>query len=293
MNTDKSRYFVILISTVFLSGGLCLAGKDDAARQLAHKLVGEGDHKGAAIEYRRLALMTEEAEQRAGYYWAAAHQYWQVNNCELAIKMLDRAEDNSENLTTESLILRAELALENDSLQEAKFYLQSIMESNTGKDVKALASRRLAEAMISEGRISKAKETLLASPLDNSAGLAALDNYAKGRNKTPRLGGLLGMIPGLGYAYSGEYSNALRCLILNGLFIYAMIDTADDEEWGAFSAITFFELTWYSGSVYGGIDSAHRYNRDRLNNCLKAIKGDSKFSADLKQIPVVSLKFEF
>ena len=34
------------------------------------------------------------------------------------------------------------------------------------------------------------------------------------------LGGILGIIPGLGYAYSGEYSNAARSLILNSLFIF-------------------------------------------------------------------------
>ena len=57
--------------------------------------------------------------------------------------------------------------------------------------------------------------------------------------------------------------------------------------------ITFFEITWYTGSIYGGIDGAYRYNRNRLNDCLEAIDGKSGFFQDLKQIPIVSLKFEF
>ena len=101
------------------------------------------------------------------------------------------------------------------------------------------------------------------------------------------------MIPGLGYAYAGEYANAIRSLILNGLFIYGMTDTAEDEHWGAFSIITFFELTWYSGSIYGGIDASHRYNQKRLQASLQMIDDHSRFKPDLNQMPAVVLKYQF
>ena len=74
----------------------------------------------------------------------------------------------------------------------------------------------------------------------------------------------MGLIPGFGYFYSGEYASGLRAILLNGLFIYGMIDTADKDEWGAFAVISFFEFTWYGGSIYGGIDAAYRYNRQRV-----------------------------
>jgi hypothetical protein len=99
-------------------------------------------------------------------------------------------------------------------------------------------------------------------------------------------------VPGLGYAYSGEYSNALRSLILNGIFIYAMSDTAANEQWGAFTALSFFELTWYTGSIYGGIDAAHRYNKDRFERCRSVITGGSSFSMDLERIPLVKLTID-
>jgi len=81
--------------------------------------------------------------------------------------------------------------------------------------------------------------------------------------------------------------------ILNDLFIYGMADTADNEQWGAFSIITFFELTWYSGSIYGGIDSAHRYNERRLDECLDSVSGSAEISADLNVLPLISLRFTF
>ena len=101
------------------------------------------------------------------------------------------------------------------------------------------------------------------------------------------------MIPGLGYLYAGEQANALRSLILNGLFIYGMVQTGEDEEWGAFSVITFFEITWYTGSIYGGIDASHRYNQRRLQTCLQVIDDQSRFTPDLRKLPAIALKYSF
>jgi hypothetical protein len=119
-----------------------------------------------------------------------------------------------------------------------------------------------------------------------------VDRYARRRDRVPWLGGVLGLIPGLGHAYSGEYANAARCLLLNGLFLYGMAHTAQREEWGAFAAIGFFELTWYTGSIYGGVDAAERHNRDALNACLDDVGGGAGFSPDLTRIPLVSLHIE-
>jgi len=123
--------------------------------------------------------------------------------------------------------------------------------------------------------------------------MEALDRYEQGRDKSPKVGGFLGLVPGLGHLYAGEPGNALRSLLLNGLFIFAMADTAADEEWGAFAAVTFFELTWYTGSVYGGVDAAHRHNRNRLRACTKAVDGKSGFTLNTTQLPIVSLNIRF
>ena len=126
-----------------------------------------------------------------------------------------------------------------------------------------------------------------------AAGQAAVERYRAGRDKRPRLGGWLGLIPGLGYAYSGEYANAFRSLLLNSLFIYGMADSAQRENWGAFSAIAFFELTWYTGSIYGGIDAAHRFNRRRLEDAERAILGASRFEPITPHLPLLHFRFEF
>jgi len=266
-----------------------------ATHQLAHELAGAGDNAASAIEYRRLALSAHTEEDRGGYYWAAAYQYRLGGEPALAGRMLDRAEDSARTLAVPVLLLRAETALDTGKPEEAEFYITTLFETETGKPagMDALLARRLARARLLAGNRDGAEEALRASPTPAGDELAALARHRKGRGRVPWVGGVLGTIPGLGYAYSGEFANAGRSLLLNGLFIYGMVHTAQREQWGAFAAISFFELTWYSGSIYGGVDAAHRYNRDRVTECADAIDGHAHFSADLTQIPLVTLSFEF
>jgi tetratricopeptide (TPR) repeat protein len=280
------------------------APEPSPTQALAYELALEGNHAAAAIEYRRLALSEIQPERRAGYYWAAAYEYGQAKKFDLASRMLDHFDENSQNLTAPALLLRGETAMRSGRTEEAEFYYQSVLNTTSNSATESsppdlllksrmVAGRRLAQTLVARGNIQQAKEILTADPTDTSAVIKALDRYAQRHDKKPWIGGLLGMIPGLGYAYSDEYANGLRSLILNGLFIYAMVDTGQDEEWGAFAAIAFFEVTWYTGSIYGGIDAAHRYNKDRQDECLQAIDQVSGFSADLRQIPIVSLRFNF
>ena len=153
--------------------------------------------------------------------------------------------------------------------------------------------RRLAVVRLGQKDVEGAVAALAADPAPDKAAHDALTAYQNSSGKSPWLGGALGLIPGLGYAYSGEYANAVRSLFLNGLFIAGMISAADHDAWGVFAVIGFFEATWYSGSIYGGIDAAHRYNRGRVQACSDAMAGSSGFVPDLSCLPLVSLMFSF
>ena len=119
----------------------------------------------------------------------------------------------------------------------------------------------------------------------------ALAVYGAGRNRSPRTGGLLGIIPGLGYLYYGEYGNTTRSLILNALFIYGMVDMAREDQRGGFGIITFFELTWYTGSIYGEFDAAHRCNQERLLTVADEIKAKQELRTDFRQLPIITLRY--
>jgi len=260
--------------------------------QFAQKLSDEGNHPAAAVEFRRLAITSTSTCTRASFHWAAAYEYGLANNTSLSEKMLDQAENDNPDITTEALLLRGKNAMTTRNWNEAAFYFQGLTQGTT-QPVSRLASRSLAVTRLHQRNVSGARESLALSKDDEQEGFQAIDNYARGSDKNPRIGGLLGMIPGLGYAYSGEYQNAARSLILNSLFIFGMVDTADKNLWGPFAVISFFEVTWYSGSIYGGIDAAHRYNQDRLENCASEITKGGQITPDYSQLPILRLQYKF
>lgn len=258
--------------------------------KLAQELVRENQHRAAAIEYRRLALKADTSRARAGYWWGAAYTYLQHGDAQLALKMLDQAEDVSPDIGREATLLRMEVALAQDDTQSAGFFADSLAHD------KSPALRHLARLRQTHLALLEGKPALAATRVPKKAPEAvthAITTYANGHDKNPRLGGMLGLVPGLGYAYAGEYANALRSLLLNGLFIYGMTDTAENDDWGAFSIITFFEITWYTGSIYGGIDATHRYNQRRLNATIQVLDEHARFSPSLNKLPAIVITYTF
>lgn len=266
---------------------------DDLTLALALELSAQRDHSGAAVEFRRLALQADEASARAAYFWSAGWEYAQAEDAPRAESMLDRAEEADPEASRAANLLRGELALQHRRPAEAAFFYESVLTSAEDEALRALAARRLAAARLREGRAGEARAALQGAPGDQSAGLQAIREFEEGRDKHPRVGGWLGVVPGLGYAYAGEYANAARSLILNGLFLWGMSNTAEDHDWGAFAVITFFEFTWYSGSIYGGIDASHRYNRARLQRAADRISGGVAFAPDYDQLPALHLRVRF
>ena len=285
---------VILCASLWLIPFFAWAEEtQDPTLSLARGLALEGDHAGAAVEFRRRGLEVGEAVARGGYFWASAYEYQQADRHEVSDRMLDSAEDAEPGLGVKALLLRAENTAAQKRWKEEAYYRQSILDGQAPEDMKRYTALRLAEARLRLGEIDEAREALQAAPGWNSVSMEALDEYVAGHDKSPKTGGLLGMIPGMGYMYAGEYGNGFRSIILNSLFIFGMVSTAQDDQWGAFAVITFFEFTWYSGSIYGGVDASHRYNRDRLESCIDHVRGDASFEPDYEVLPSISLKFKF
>lgn len=257
--------------------------------KLARELSREGDHYGAAIEFRRAAM---EPGAVPDLWWGAAWETWQDGRPVVAEGLIDEAEDGGFDPVRASL-LRAETARSQRRWVEAGFHYSSVVSEPDGEPRTSVYSkRRLAALRVRQGDYTSALN-LLREEADTEAAIRSIESYVDGRDKSPVAGAVLGLVPGMGYLYAGEPANALRSLILNGLFIFGMVETADDEDWGAFAVITFFEFTWYSGSIYGGIDASQRFNRDRLEAALEPIDGGLRLEPDYRHLPEVGLRLHF
>ena len=279
----------------FVVAGLCAASvwAEEPAR-LALDLAAEGQRAAAAVEFRRLALAADSTENTAGWYWLAAYEYAQGGRPELSNRMLDRGENAAPlALAVPVAWLRAENAMDEKDWAAAAFHFDSLRLKADTDDLRNFAARGAAAARLRDRDIAGAKQALDSAPGDPGSAQVAIDRYAARRDKRPWLGGVLGLVPGLGYAYSGEYANAARSLILNSLFLWGMVETATDDQWGLFAVLTFAEFTWYSGSIYGGIDAAHRHNQRRLDVAVDGIRGEQHLRPDLVRVPIVSLQWAF
>ena len=273
------------------ASGAGIAGSEGATHILPLQLSLTGDHAGAAVEYRRLALAADSAEVRAVWRWAAALEHLRAGAPGPADRTLDRAE--LDGVPTVPLrLLRAKIAEAAGDRGAAVFYWRGVFDDpNAEPEARSVCSRLAAAVLVRENRVEEARCALESSPADESARLARLVAVEEAPRRAPWLGGLLGLVPGLGYAYSGEYGNAARSLILNGIFIGLMVFAAREEQWAAFGVAGFFEVTWYSGSVYGGIDAAHRWNRRILDEAADDIRGSAGWSVEMDELPRLVLKY--
>lgn len=288
---NKACVFLFLAAFLIITAR---AQTENTDRALAILLASEGDHHAAAIEFRRLAMKDSEAPSVSGYYLAAAHEYLQNGETESVPNLLDQAEQTDAQYRLAAQFYRAEQARLAHSPDEASFFYQLLLDDpETPEDYKNWAARQLAVLEVRNKNPEQAEVFLLRANAPPESGLQALDAYRSGHDKRPMLGGTLGLIPGLGYFYSGEYANGLRSIILNSLFIFGMVATAEEDQWGGFAVITFFEITWYSGSIYGGVDAAHRYNQRRMDTCADAITRNAHYEMDAPALPLFSLRFAF
>lgn len=288
MKRMKSMLLVLLC--------ICNAHASEQTFCLAMELLNEREYDLSAVEFRRFAMEAPEPASQSSAYLYAGYAYLQVGNHVSSGEMLDRAESADETLanTAALALLNGENArMANDP--DAALYFYDALSADSDQDAfRIFANRRAAAIHLSHGDISAAQQSLARSPDDEAAALKALEDYGGGKDKSPAIGGLWGLIPGAGYWYSGEIANGFRSLILNSLFIYGMVDTAENDQWGAFAVISFFELTWYSGSIYGGVDAAHRHNRERLNTAIRAVESDMSYRPDPTVIfPVFKLNIQF
>ena len=290
-SVEKPRRRAAAVLCCSLAAGAVWAAEP---ARLASDLAQEGRHEAAAIEFRRLALTDPAATNTAGWFWLAAHEYAQDGAGEQSNRMLDRAEDAAPGaLPVPVAWLRAENALADRDWDAASFHFDSLRLKAGADDLREFAARGAAAARLRDRDPAGARQALAQAPGEVAAACQAVECYAGRRDKKSWVGGVLGLVPGLGYVYSGEYANAARSLILNSLFIWGMVETADDDQWGLFALVTFGEFTWYSGSIYGGIDAAHRHNQRRLDAAVDGIRGDARLAPDLAQVPLFTLKFEF
>ena len=97
------------------------------------------------------------------------------------------------------------------------------------------------------------------------------------KEKSAVLAGVLSIIPGAGYAYSGHYQTAISALFVNGLLAFATYSSLQKENYGMAALTGVFNLSFYIGNIYGAVNSAKRYNSSFRKSLINKLEYNTNF----------------
>ncbi len=245
--------------------------------RFADHLFGDGDYYRAISEYRRFLFLTKgrglespraalaigEALLRGEQFDAAGRQLDGV-----ATRTLDME------LRRTALFGAARAYLEDGRPELAKPRFRLIVEDKETDAALATQSRwLLAWGHFDAGELDKAREIFQGiasstSPFakDAQGVVDAIEKKGELETKDPLVAALLSIVPGGGHFYLGQWGTGFTSLTWNALFIFAAVSAWITGDWGIATVLTFAELGWYSGSMFGAIAGAFRHNRDVVKN---------------------------
>jgi TolA-binding protein len=178
-----------------------------------------------------------------------------------------------------ALLLTGESYYLQGIFEEAEYYLKQVIERCPHLDLKNTALYRLGWARMQAGKWSEASDIFSkveenSTFFDSSQTLAeqSLKGEELPHKKPAYAGTLAAVVPGLGHAYVSRYRDAAVAFVLNGLFIWATVESFDQDHEVLGGILLALELGWYTGNIYSAVNCAHKYNRktqDDFRNRLK------------------------
>ena len=98
-------------------------------------------------------------------------------------------------------------------------------------------------------------------------------------SKSPLLSGALSIVPGGGYAYCGRYKDAWISLLINSVCAAAAYESFDKDLNVLGGIIAAVGIGFYGGNIYGGVSSAHKFNKTKKTEFIHHLK--NLFNYDL------------
>lgn len=271
---------------------------------LAIKLMERNEYHLAVAEFERFIHFFPEDEKLPRALYLIGACYLNGKEYESARKVFGnvcKAYPNSA-IAGQALFLIGESYYRQGIQEEAKCYFKMVLDQYPEPGLTSAATYRLGWSYMQANKWRDASETFKvveeSSPLyANSQDLSR--QSLKGEHlphKYPTAAGVTAaIIPGLGHAYCNRYRDGLMAFLLNGLFIWAAVESFDQDHDVLGGIISFLELGWYSGNIYSAVNCAHKHNRKVRNDYRKSLsdKLDLELFTTRQAYPGLALKIRF
>jgi tetratricopeptide (TPR) repeat protein len=265
MHKKQTIYFIILLLTLPVDYS---NAQNEADRQFefAGELMKQERYKTSITEFQRFLFLFPndkrvlDAQYQMGLAYQMQKQY---------VFAIDLYHKIVENAPQKNIGIKAAYAL-SDCYQAkgrflmAKNVLESLLQKTDQKKIMNETHYRLAWIDIRNKQIDSAIIHLNTIENPNEFPLRTIRHAIAAKKlspKKPYLAGMLSIVPGLGQVYCERYRDATLAFIVNGIIGWAAWESFDHDQPALGTLISFFGLGFYSGNIYGAINSADKYNQ--------------------------------
>ncbi|MFH1481835.1 MAG: tetratricopeptide repeat protein [Pseudomonadota bacterium] len=272
-------FILLLLGPSSVLGEKIVIDSDDQL-EFAHQTMERGDYDRAIGEFERFIYFfprnekVPEAQYFIGECYLKAKRYENARNAlELVYKKYPRTV-----IAGKALFLMGESYYRQGVPKEADYYYQKVIQEYPDTELRNAAFYRIGWTRMEGSRWKEASEILKGveptSPLYESA-VDLSEKSLQGENleyKSPAAAGVMaGILPGLGHVYCNRYKDGLMAFLLNGSFIWAAVESFQENHDALGGILLFLELGWYSGNIYSAVNCAHKENRKRKEEFLKQL----------------------
>ncbi len=272
---------------------------------LADQFFKEGDYYRAITEYKRFLFFFPQSSRVEEALWKVAKSYFSggkwddaISACENLLKKIPAS-----SLKSDALLLMGRAFAEKKEYSQARIFFQKAQEISPGTPIEDDAHLQTALTYVKEEKWSEAAQEF--RKIDKNSKLypkgeffaQGLDRIQEVPQKSPGMAGVLAaVLPGAGHLYCERYRDATIAFLLNGAFIWGMVESFEHNNYVVGGILTFFELGWYSGNVYSAVSSAHKYNKKKKEEYLNYLEKGSDLSIGFSfqgRTPLLSLRYDF
>jgi tetratricopeptide (TPR) repeat protein len=267
MHKKHTILFILtmLVSTFFV-GHSNAQNAADRQFEFANALMKQERYKTSITEFQRFLFLfpNDKRVLEAQFQMALAYQMQKQY-----VFAIDHYHKIVQSVPQKKIAIQAVYALSDCYQAKGKFFmaknvLESLLQKTDQKKTQDEIHYRLAWIDIKNNQFNSATihlnkiENTLAYPLSTIKHALMAKKLPK---KRPYIAGMLSIVPGLGQVYCERYRDATLSLIVNGMIGWAAWESFDNNQPALGTLISFFGMGFYSGNIYGAINSAHKYNR--------------------------------
>jgi tetratricopeptide (TPR) repeat protein len=304
---------ILLIAGFFLLYPEFLRAQEGSGRyidealqmDLADHFFSERDYDGAVREYKRFLFFFPQSAKAGEALLKIARSYLRGQKWEEALSACESLIQKSPAppLKAEAFLVQGDVLAVKRQYSEARISFQKAREASPGTRAADEAQIQIARTYLREEKWKEAADEF--RKVDRNSKLyPTSDSFAQGLDriqevpqKSPAAAGVLSAIlPGAGQAYSEEYGRAAVSFLLNGLFIWGMVESFRHDHYVVGGILTLFEVGWYSANILNAVNSAEKYNRKKTKEYINGLESESGISLGLSlrgKTPALAFRYVF